>query len=169
MKYVENNGLVVYRADRSFKIASKSEELLADDGIIGILAVFDSDILAELNDLETEFAATEELQKKIPVPESLLECSCMLEGCNFTVLKRVHHMFSCGFGLFCRILANVCFCSKRLKSLLWKSLLYSWPFRLSHLLSIHFNFPLFVPTHDTNKKQSFAVNNANNLITRDFQ
>ena len=161
--------MVVYRGDRSFKIASKIEELLADDGIIGILAVFDSDILAELNDLETEFATTEELQKKTPVPESLLEYSCMLEACNFTVLKRVQHMFSCGFGLFCRILANGCFWSKRLKSLLWKSLLYSWPFWLSHLRSIHFNFSLFVPTHDTNRKQSFAVNNANNLITWDFQ
>ena len=39
-------------------MASKSEERLAGNGIEGILAVIDNDILAELNDLETEFAAT---------------------------------------------------------------------------------------------------------------
>ena len=39
-------------------MASKSEELLAGDNIEEILAVIDSDILAELNDLETEFATT---------------------------------------------------------------------------------------------------------------
>ena len=44
--------------DRSFKMASKSKELLAGDDIEGILAVIDSDILVESNDLETEFTAT---------------------------------------------------------------------------------------------------------------
>ena len=39
-------------------MASKSEELLAGDDIEGMLALIDSDILAEPNDLETEFAAT---------------------------------------------------------------------------------------------------------------
>ena len=39
-------------------MASKSEELLAGNHIEGILAVIDNDILAEPNDLETEFAAT---------------------------------------------------------------------------------------------------------------
>ena len=39
-------------------MASKSGELLAGDHIEGILAVIDNDILAEPNDLETEFAAT---------------------------------------------------------------------------------------------------------------
>ena len=39
-------------------MASKSEEFLAVDDIEGILAVVDSDILAEQNNLETEFAAT---------------------------------------------------------------------------------------------------------------
>ena len=39
-------------------MASKSVELLAGDDIEGILAVIDNDILAEPNDLETEFAAT---------------------------------------------------------------------------------------------------------------
>ena len=37
-------------------MASKSGELLAGDYIEGILAVIDNDILAEPNDLETEFA-----------------------------------------------------------------------------------------------------------------
>ena len=39
-------------------MASKSEELLDGDDIEGIMAVKDNDILAEPNDLETEFAAT---------------------------------------------------------------------------------------------------------------
>ena len=39
-------------------MASKNEELLGGDDIEGILAVIDNDILAEPNDLETEFAAT---------------------------------------------------------------------------------------------------------------
>ena len=39
-------------------MASKSGELLAGDYIEGILAVIDTDILAEPNDLETEFAGT---------------------------------------------------------------------------------------------------------------
>ena len=39
-------------------MASKSEELQAGDDTEGILAVIDNDILAEPNDLETEFAAT---------------------------------------------------------------------------------------------------------------
>ena len=58
MKHVENSGAVVYQGDRSFKMASKSEELLPGDDIEEILAVIDSDILAEPNDLETEFTAT---------------------------------------------------------------------------------------------------------------
>ena len=48
----------MYGRHRSFKMASKSEEHLAGDNIEWILAVIDSDILAEQNDLETEFAAT---------------------------------------------------------------------------------------------------------------
>ena len=43
----------MYGRHRSFKMASKSEEHLAGDNIEGILAVIDSDILAEQNDLET--------------------------------------------------------------------------------------------------------------------
>ena len=39
-------------------MASKRDELLAGDDTEGILAVIDNDILAEPNDLETEFAAT---------------------------------------------------------------------------------------------------------------
>ena len=58
MESVENSEVVVYWGDWSFKIASKSDELLAGDDIEGILAVIDNDILAELNDLETEIAAT---------------------------------------------------------------------------------------------------------------
>ena len=58
LKYVENSGVVVFRGDRSFKIALKSEELLAGGDFEGILAVIDSDILVEPNDLENEFAAT---------------------------------------------------------------------------------------------------------------
>ena len=50
--------MVVYRGDRSFKMASKNEEFLAGADIEGILAVIDSDMLAESNDLETELAAT---------------------------------------------------------------------------------------------------------------
>ena len=50
---VENSGVVVYRRDKSFKMASKSEELLAGDGIEEILKVIDSDILAETNSLES--------------------------------------------------------------------------------------------------------------------
>ena len=38
-------------------MASKGEELLAGDDIGRILEVIDNDILAEPNDLETEFAA----------------------------------------------------------------------------------------------------------------
>ena len=38
-------------------MASKSEDLLTVDDTEGILAVIDNDILAEANDLETEFAA----------------------------------------------------------------------------------------------------------------
>ena len=58
MKYVGNCGAVIYWWDRSFKRTSKSEELLVGDDTEGILAVTDSDILPELNDLETEFTAT---------------------------------------------------------------------------------------------------------------
>ena len=39
-------------------MASKSEEFLDGDDIDGILAVIDNDILAEPNDLETEFSTT---------------------------------------------------------------------------------------------------------------
>ena len=58
LKYVENSEVVVYRGDKYFKMASNSEELLAGDDIEEILAVIDSGILAEPNDLKTEFAAT---------------------------------------------------------------------------------------------------------------
>ena len=46
--------MVVYWGDGSFKMASKSEELLAGDDIEGILAVIDNDILFEPNDLEIQ-------------------------------------------------------------------------------------------------------------------
>ena len=39
-------------------MTSKGEELLAGDDIERILAVIDNDVLAEPNDLETEFAVT---------------------------------------------------------------------------------------------------------------
>ena len=58
LKHVENSGVVVYLGNRSFKMVSNSEELLAGDDTEGILAAIDSDILAEPNDSETEFAAT---------------------------------------------------------------------------------------------------------------
>ena len=58
MKYFENSEVVVYRGDQSFKMASNSGDLLVGDGIKGILAVIDCNILADPNDLETEFAAT---------------------------------------------------------------------------------------------------------------
>ena len=58
MKYVENRGVVVYLGVGTFKMASESEELLAGVDIEGILAVIDNDVLAEPNDLETEFTAT---------------------------------------------------------------------------------------------------------------
>ena len=58
LKYVENSRVVVYQRHKSFKMASKGEELLAGNGNEGILAVIDSDALAEPNDLETEFTAT---------------------------------------------------------------------------------------------------------------
>ena len=58
LKHVENSGVVVYLGNRSFKMVSNSEELLAGDDTEGILTVIDSDILAEPNDSETEFAAT---------------------------------------------------------------------------------------------------------------
>ena len=58
MESVENSEVVVYWGDWSFKIASKSDELLAGDNIEGILVVIDNDILAKPNDLETEIAAT---------------------------------------------------------------------------------------------------------------
>ena len=51
--WVENNGVVVYRRDRSFKMASKSEELLAGSDTEEILKVIDSDILAAKNSLES--------------------------------------------------------------------------------------------------------------------
>ena len=56
--YVENTGVVVCGGDRSIKMASNSEELLAGDGSEGILTITDSFILFELNNLETEFSAT---------------------------------------------------------------------------------------------------------------
>ena len=49
---------VVYQLDKYFKMASNSEELLASDDMERILLVIESDILAEPNDLEAEFAAT---------------------------------------------------------------------------------------------------------------
>ena len=59
MKLVENRDVfVVYQLDKYFKMASNSEELLASDDMERILLVIESDILAEPNDLEAEFAAT---------------------------------------------------------------------------------------------------------------
>ena len=43
---------------------------------------------------------------KALVLESLFEYSCILEACNSTVLKRLQHMFSCGF---CQIFKNIYF------------------------------------------------------------
>ena len=58
MKLVENSDVfVVYQLDKYFKMASNSEELLASDDMERILLVIESDILAEPNDLEAEFAA----------------------------------------------------------------------------------------------------------------
>ena len=59
MKLVENRDVfVLYQLDKYFKMASNSEELLASDDMERILLVIESDILAEPNDLEAEFAAT---------------------------------------------------------------------------------------------------------------
>ena len=59
LKLVENSDVfVVYQLDKYFKMASNSEELLASDDMERILLVIESDILAEPNDLEAEFAAT---------------------------------------------------------------------------------------------------------------
>ena len=59
MKLVENSDVfVVYQLDKYFKMASNSEELLVSDDMERILLVIESDILAEPNDLEAEFAAT---------------------------------------------------------------------------------------------------------------
>ena len=59
LKLVENSDVfVVYELDKYFKMASNSEELLASDDMERILLVIESDILAEPNDLEAEFAAT---------------------------------------------------------------------------------------------------------------
>ena len=49
----------------SFKIASKSEKLLAGNDIEGILAVIDDDLLAEPNDLNRELLFMPKLQKNI--------------------------------------------------------------------------------------------------------
>ena len=58
LKLVENSDVfVVYQLDKYFKMASNSEELLASDDMERILLVIESDILAEPNDLEAEFAA----------------------------------------------------------------------------------------------------------------
>ena len=47
------------------------------------------------------------LHMKVPVPESLFQYSCMLEACDFAVLKRLQHcMVSCGF---CQIFKNMQF------------------------------------------------------------
>ena len=54
MKYIENSGVLVYRRNQYFKMASNSEDLLRGDDTEGILAAVVSDILAELNDLETD-------------------------------------------------------------------------------------------------------------------
>ena len=58
-------------------MASKSEEFLAVDDIEGILAVIDSDILPEQNNLETEFAATvlEAVAQRCSVKKVFLEIS----------------------------------------------------------------------------------------------
>ena len=58
MKLVENSDVfVVYQLDKYFKMASNSEELLVSDDMERILLVIESDILAEPNHLEAEFAA----------------------------------------------------------------------------------------------------------------
>ena len=54
LKYIENSGVLVYRRNQYFKMASNSEDLLRGDNTEGILAAVVSDILAELNNLETD-------------------------------------------------------------------------------------------------------------------
>ena len=54
LKYIENSGVLVYRRNQYFKLASNSEDLLRGDNTEGILAAVVSDILAELNNLETD-------------------------------------------------------------------------------------------------------------------
>ena len=49
--------MLVYWGDRSFKMTSNSDKLLAGKGTEETLAVVDKDILIESNDLETEFTA----------------------------------------------------------------------------------------------------------------
>ena len=49
--------MLVYWGDRSYKMTSNSDKLLAGKGTEETLAVVDKDILIESNDLETEFTA----------------------------------------------------------------------------------------------------------------
>ena len=55
LKYVENSSVVLYRGYISFKVASNSEGHLTADDTEGVLTVIYNDILAEPNDLGTEF------------------------------------------------------------------------------------------------------------------
>ena len=63
-------------------MASKSEELLDGDDTEGILAVIDNDILAEPNDLKTEFPST------VPKIQDINSESCFLcQNCRKTIKK----------------------------------------------------------------------------------
>ena len=82
LKYVENSRVVVYWGDGSFTMASKSVELLARGDIEGILAVIDNDILAEPNDLKTEFAST------VPKIQDINSESCFLCQTSRKTIKK---------------------------------------------------------------------------------
>ena len=63
-------------------MASKSVELLARGDIEGILAVIDNDILAEPNDLKTEFAST------VPKIQDINSESCFLCQTSRKTIKK---------------------------------------------------------------------------------
>ena len=63
LKYVGESEVVRNRGERSYTIASNSAEHLTGDDAEGMLTVIDSNIIAEPNDLGTQFAgAVSEIQ-----------------------------------------------------------------------------------------------------------
>ena len=110
-----------------------------------------------------------EIHRKTPVSEPLFKYSCMLEACEFTCLQ--HYMFSCGF---CQIFQNIQF-TEYLQTAasgvyVWSACCIYGLFNWVIYCLIHFDLSLFTSkNYDTNKKQSLAVKNANNLNTQDFQ